>query len=83
MEVHEKAKKVFTIYGKYSNVVTYEYRGKLYDVEYPVCASYCYTSPSLQHSDAQKRIDAELDNSRNSNAISFDAEAVFKLMGWD
>ena len=58
----EKAKKVFTIYGTYSNVVTYEYRGKYYDVEYPTCNSYCCTSPKVQHDDAQKSIDAELDN---------------------
>ena len=78
-----KAKKVFTTYGTYSNLVTYEYRGVRYEVEYPVCFNYCCTPPNVQHADAQRRIDAELDNPRNLDATSFDAEAVFKLMGWD
>ena len=83
MEMDNKAKKVSTIYGTYSNLVTYEYRGKCYDVEYSVCSSYCCTSPKVQHTDAQKRIDAELDNSSGACYEPFDAESVFELMGWD
>ena len=33
MKQRAKAKKVFTIYGTYSNLVTYEYRGVRYEVE--------------------------------------------------
>lgn len=35
-----KAEKLFTTYGKYSDVVTYRYRGKTYDVEYSKCWTY-------------------------------------------
>lgn len=83
MKLHEKAKKVSTIYGTYSNLVAYEYRGKFYDVEYPLCSCYCCTSPKVQHSDAQKRIDVELDNPSVAGSFPFDIEAVFNLLGWD
>ena len=83
MELHEKAKKVFTIYGTHANIVTYEYRGKHYDVEYPTCVNYCCTSPKVQHADAQKRIDAEIDNPSGVDEVPFDIETVFKITGWD
>lgn len=58
-----KAKKTgIVLRGKYSDVVQYEYRGKLYDVEYAKGMTYCCTSPRTQHMDAQARIDREIDN---------------------
>lgn len=59
-----KAKKVFTMYGKYSNTVTYEYRGKQYDVEYPTCWTYCTTPAYIQHRDAQEKIDKAIANEK-------------------
>ena len=57
-----KAKKTgIVLRGKYSDVVQYEYRGKLYDVEYAKGMTYCCTSPRMQHMDAQARIDREID----------------------
>ena len=52
-----KAKKLFTTYGKYSNVVTYEYRGIKYEVEYANDWTYCVTPAKVQHEDAQAEID--------------------------
>ena len=57
----EKAKKLYTIYGKYSNTVVYEYRGRQYDVEYN--NSWIYgngNNPKQQHIDAQAKIDEEI-----------------------
>lgn len=79
-----KAKKVFTMYGTYYNVVTYEYRGRRYDVEYPVCMNSCCTSPRIQHKEAQERIDKELAQANKiSNEKPFDLDEVFRSMGWD
>lgn len=78
----EKAKKIFTMYGKYSNTVTYEYRGMKYDVEYAKDYSYCVTSPKVQHQDAQKRIDKELDTPKTEGK-PFDFDEIWSLMGWD
>ena len=76
------AKKVFAMYGKYSNTVTYEYRGKHYDVEYSKNHSYCVTSPKIQHQDAQERIDRELDMQK-TNGKPVDLDEIWSLMGWD
>lgn len=57
-----KAEKLFTTYGKYSDVVTYSYRGKTYDVEYSKCWTYGNGgSPARQHREAQARIDKEIE----------------------
>lgn len=78
-----RAKKVFTMYGKHSNVVTYEYRGREYDVEYPTNWTYCVTSPKVQHMDAQAKIDAELDNPvPEADGEAFNLDEVWELMGW-
>lgn len=78
----EQAKKIFTMYGKYSNTVTYEYRGMKYDVEYAKDNSYCVTSPKIQHQDAQDRIDKELDAPK-TEGHPFDADEIWRLMDWD
>ena len=52
----------FVIYGKYSNLVEYEYRGEKYEVEYSNCWNYYCISPKIQHKDAQAKIDKKLDN---------------------
>ena len=52
-----KAKKLFVMYGKHSNTVTYEYKGKQYDVEYAKDPTYCVTPAWVQHRDAQDKID--------------------------
>ncbi len=78
-----KAKKVFTMYGKYSDTVTYEYRGKHYDVEYAKGSSYCVTSPKIQHQDAQERIGKELDAPKQKVGDPFDLDEIWNLMGWD
>lgn len=56
-----KAKKIQTIYGKYSTIITYEYRGKTYDVEYARDWTYCTSPARIQHQDAQARIDREIE----------------------
>lgn len=58
----KKVKKLYTTYGKYSSTVTYEYRGRQYDVEYSNCWTYCTTPAHIQHKDAQEKIDNALDN---------------------
>lgn len=79
-----KAKKLSTIYGKHSNIVTYEYRGMQYDVEYANDWTYCITSPKVQHEDAQARIDETLDNPKPQREYRYEdtAEYGFKLF-WD
>lgn len=68
----EKAKKLFTIYGKYSNTVVYEYRGRQYDVEYN--HSWIYgngNNPKQQHIDEQAKIDDEIAREEaNKNKIT-------------
>ena len=79
-----KAKKLFTTYGKYSNIVTYEYRGKQYDVEFATDFSYCVTPAKVQHEDAQERIDKEIEQeSKPKTSAKFNADEVYALMGWD
>ena len=47
----------FTIYGKYSNEVEYEYRGYKYMVEYATGMNYLGASPKVQHESKQREID--------------------------
>ena len=79
-----KAKKVFTMYGEHSDVVTYEYRGMRYDVEYAKDWSYCVTSPRVQHEDAQTKIDKMIDRARETREDKYEdtAEYGFNLF-WD
>lgn len=83
----ERAKKLFTIYEKYSNTVIYEYRGKKYEVEYN--KSWIYgngDNPKQQHIDAQAKIDEEIAREEaNKNKIhkyEDTAEYGFKLF-WE
>lgn len=62
-----KAKKLHTIYDKYSNHVFYEYKGHKYEVEYPNSFTYCCTSPRVQHENAQSRIDMIIESESKSN----------------
>lgn len=78
-----KAEKVFTLYGKHSNVVTYKYRGKTYDVEYATDWTYCTTSAKVQHEDAQRRIDKLIDQETQQNGHEFNANEIFDILGWD
>lgn len=83
-----QAKKVFTMYGKYSDIVTYEYRGKQYDVEYAKDWSYYVTPAYVQHRNAREKIDAELDTPKAKKAadpIDWDKEwkDIYNMMGWD
>lgn len=49
------------IYGKYSTIVEYEYRGKKYEVEYAKDWTYGNgENPAAQHREAQARIDKEI-----------------------
>lgn len=80
-----KAKKLFVMYGKYSNTVTYEYKGKQYNVEYAKDPTYCVTPAWVQHRDAQAKIDKMLNKVSNETekAKVFDADEVFAILGWD
>ena len=80
-----KAKKLFTMYGKHSNTVTYEYRGKQYDVEYANDYTYCVTPANVQHKDAQERIDKIIEQESKSElqAEEFNIDDVFEILGWD
>lgn len=58
----QKAKKTgFVEYGKYSDEVEYEYRGKTYFIEYAKGITYCCTSPRTQHINAQAKIDKQIE----------------------
>lgn len=75
-----KAKKLFTTYGRYSNTVTYEYRGKTYDVEYSNDWTYCTSPARVQHQDAQARIDAEIEAaSRPQKPYRYEDTAEYAL----
>lgn len=54
----------FVIYGKYSNEVEYEYRGKKYMVEYATGMSYWCTSPKVQHENKQAEIDRRIEEEK-------------------
>lgn len=78
-----KAKKLETFYGKYSNTVVYEYRGRTYEVEYANGWNYCCTPASVQHRDAQEKIDNALDNRKDEGAANpFDIDEVWNILGW-
>jgi len=80
-----KAKKLFTMYGKHSNTVTYEYRGKQYDVEYANDYTYCVTPAKVQHKDAQERIDRiiEQESKPEPQVEEFNIDNVYEILGWD
>lgn len=82
----EKAKKTgFVIYGKYSNFVEYEYRGKTYEVEYSNCNTYLCTAPSVQHRDEQAKIDKLIEQeAKPKKEVKYEdtAEYGFNLF-WD
>lgn len=52
-----KATKLFTTYGTYYNVVTYQYRNYTYDVTYGNGWTTFVTPAKLQHQTEQERID--------------------------
>ena len=80
----QKAKKLFTEYGKHSNIVTYEYRGRTYDVEYAKDWMYCATPAHIQHKDKQDQIDAEIEaESKPHNGNPVDWNEIFELLGWE
>jgi len=57
-----KAKKLFTMYGKHSDIVIYEYKEKTYEVEYSKDWKYGNGgNPAAQHREAQARIDKEIE----------------------
>lgn len=75
-----KAKKTgIVLRGKYSDVVQYEYRGKLYDVEYAKGMTYCCTAPGMQHRDAQEKIDRMIESEQRSNPIEYEDTAEYGL----
>lgn len=79
-----KAKKLFTMYGKHSNIVTYEYRGMQYDVEYATDWTYCVTPAKIQHDDAQARIDKLLEQKNILQTESmFNIDEIFAILNWD
>lgn len=60
-----EAKKVSVVYGTYSNIVTYKYRGYEYDVEYSTSMNYLCTSAKLQHETEQEKIDKRIEENEN------------------
>lgn len=56
-----EARKIEVNYGRHSNHVTYEYRGRRYEVEYASDYTYCVTPAWIQHRDAQERIDRQIE----------------------
>lgn len=70
------------MYGKYSNIVEYEYRGKTYEVEYAKGLTYCCAPAKVQHEDAQRKIDNMIDNPSKAGK-TFDLNEVWDLLGWD
>ena len=79
-----KSKKLFTTYGKHSDIVTYEYRGKQYDVEYAKDWTFCTTPARIQHQDAQRRIDKEIElENRPHDQKPIDLDEIFEILGWD
>ena len=56
-----KVKKLSVNREKYTTSIEYEYRGKTYHVEYANDWTYCITPPHIQHEDAQRKIDQEIE----------------------
>ena len=80
-----KAKKVFTMYGKHSNIVTYEYKGMQYDVEYATDYTYCVTPAHIQHRNAQAKIDKMIEQAgkpKKEHKYEDTADYAFGLF-WD
>ena len=78
------AKKGLVVRGKYSTTIEYEYRGKHYQVEYPNCFTYCVTPPHIQHRDAQREIDREIEfenKPRSGKPVDFDE--IYEILGWN
>lgn len=71
-----KAIKKETYYGKYSNTVVYEYRGRNYEVEYATCFTYCVTPAHIQHKDAQEKIDKIIEHEESETAGTSTYESV-------
>lgn len=79
-----KAKKVETFYGKYSNIVVYEYRGCTYEVEYSNALNYCCSPAWVQHKSAQEKIDTALDNPKAESEVDpIDWDEIWDLMEWN
>ena len=76
-----KVKRLYTIYGKYSDIVFYEYRGMKYEVEYAKDNSYCCTPPWIQHRNQQSKIDEVLDNPKPSGE-QIDWDEIWEMLGW-
>lgn len=78
-----KAKKTgFTMYGTYSDIVEYEYRGRTYEVEYAKGFNYCCTPAYVQHKDAQAKIDDELDNPKPKTGKPVNMDEIYEMLGW-
>lgn len=78
-----KARKTgFTLYGTYSNIVEYEYRGKTYEVEYAKGFNYCCTPAHVQHKDAQAKIDNVLDNPKTTAGKPVNMNEIFEMLDW-
>jgi hypothetical protein len=74
-----KAKRLFTTYGKHVNMVTYEYRGHQYDVEFAKDWTYCTTPARLQHEYAQRRIDKKIESEASQkNNEPLDINEIWK-----
>ena len=80
-----KAKKTgVVLYGKYSDVVEYEYRGHKYDVEYPKGFTYCCTSPKIQHENAQAKIDNDIMQEKEQTTVKYEDTAQYGFdMFWE
>lgn len=74
-----RATKLYTMYGEFSNVVTYEYRGHQYDVEYPNSIFYCCTPAHIQHKDKQDNIDKLIELGANKKPISYEDTVQYAL----
>lgn len=69
---HTAKKTGFVMHDKHMDIVEYEYRCIKYEVRYAKDWSMSLTSPSIQHQDAQERIDKMLDQKTETQAINMD-----------
>ena len=76
-----KAKKLFTTYGKYYNDVTYEYKGYKYDVTYGNGWNTFVTPAHLQHQYEQEKIDRIIYHKEHPSSGD-DAQKVFEML-WE
>lgn len=72
----------YKVREKHSTFVEYEYRGMTYEVEYPNNYTYCCTSPSVQHKDAQAKIDKIIEEEGKPRKYRYEdtAEYGFNLL---